>query len=118
MSNDAITNYVGEQTLTRMRGTKWWLFAQILGEALYNGHVCARKYNGKSPPAMSWELTEPSEGDKPDDRAFFVGNLLHVFNTPEGIACAARVGENRYDFHKALHELKALCERMALKEVT
>lgn len=116
-----VTKMVGPETLKRARETRWWAFAAILGEILYNCDVVQIDSN----PDGYWKTVKPTDPPTPYGyrHKFCVTAYQTVLNIPKHHKIPGRTsskGEpdgDAYEVRAVLRALQAECERAALREV-
>jgi len=92
-------DYLGDATLEKMKGTKWYVLANFIGELLYNGN----------------DAPDPSY---PSTKRFVTSERVYVGEkVPAYIKIPGHEG-SYLDTEKGLLEIMHECERMAIKEVT
>lgn len=94
------SEYLGDQTLEKMRKTKWYVLARFIDQLLYDGRVELR--DPKNEHSKCFRTTEKAYmGDKIPDWIKVLGHEGAYIDTEKGL-------------REVMHE----CERMAVKEVT
>ncbi len=91
-------DYLGDATLEKMKGTKWYVLARMLEDLLYNSSI-------------EEDIRHPSI------RKFVAPNKAYVGIVPNYIHIMGHEG-SYVETEKGLRELVHECERMAVKEVT
>lgn len=94
------TEYLGVETLEKMKRTKWYALARMLEDMLYNGRVAP-------------------DPDRHNDPRFITPEKAYVGEKTVQPWVKIMGHEGAYiDVQKGLRELVHECERMAIKEVT